>query len=43
MGRNRRVENSTQGHTIDITGVNTETYDAPSELLHDHDTQWLFK
>ena len=26
-----------QGDTIDITGMDTEAYDAPSELIHDHE------
>jgi hypothetical protein len=26
-----------RGDTIDITGMHTETYDAPSELIHDHE------
>ena len=27
----------TKGNTIDISGVHTETYDAPSELINDHE------
>ena len=26
-----------KGNTIDITGADTEPYDAPSELIHDHE------
>jgi hypothetical protein len=26
-----------QGNSIDIAGVHTETCDAPSELMHDHE------
>jgi hypothetical protein len=37
LGRNRHVEHSTQRHTLDITCMHTETYHAPSELIHDQE------
>jgi len=30
-------EHSTQGHTIDITGMHAETYDAPSAVIHEQE------
>jgi len=37
LGRNGCVEHSTQGHTIDITGVHANANDAPGQLVHDHE------
>lgn len=37
LGRNRCVEYLAKGNPSDITGVHTETYDAPRELTHDHE------
>jgi len=35
LGGNGRVEHAAEGDTIDLTGMHTETDNAPCELIHD--------